>query len=292
MAAKKAHKADVEETAIVQDAPASLALPGLFENTGAQNYGDEHKAHTATVSAEERIVPTLRIVQDSSKIYKERREDDDIELGDIYSTSSGQIWKGTEGVLLVPLMLTSCVVKRTPSPEGKFLDKLDVDDPEVVKALERNEGVNGNKWARLENSKRETLNYTDEFACCLLDPADGVTPLGIVVVPFHGTNVYPRRHWSNKMAEVPHSPIYSFRVVLSTEIRHGKTKDSHKFKADAYGGNWGGRMHLGCRFPEGHPVLTEFRKLVDEYLSGKHGETSYAADDAGDSESEKEEAAF
>jgi hypothetical protein len=51
-------------------------------------------------------------------------------------------------------------------------------------------------------------------------------------------------------------------------------------------------MHLGCRFPEGHPVLTEFRKLVDEYLAGKHGETSYAADDAGDSESEKEEAAF
>lgn len=282
MSTKKNNKqTDIEETAIVKE---DVVLPGLdLSAVGKQDYGQEHSAHLAKVTAEELIVPTLRIVQDSSTIYKEKSEDADIEIGDIYSTTSGQVWKGTQGVLLVPLMCSACVVKRTPSPEGKFVSKMSLGDPEVVEAR----GRNGGEWARLENRKRETLNYTDEVVCSLIDPSDGVTPIGLVVVPFHGTNVWPRKQWWNRMAEVPSTPWYAFRVLLKTEIRHGKAKDSYKYKAEAYGGNW----HI-CRFPVGHPVLDDFKGLLDEYLRGDHGTTSYEDADAGPTETEKEEAAF
>lgn len=294
-AAKKSKKSEEEEVpmvAEVQEASeeTAIALPGLpgmdlDVASGAQDYGDQHSASTARVTDEERIVDTLRVVQDSSKIWQNKTDDQDIELGDIYSTASGRVYKANSGVLLVPIKCTACVIQRTAAPDGKYIKKLHVDNPEVVEAFKNN---NGDGWKKLENRRRETLNYTDEVACALIDPQDGVTVLGLVVVPFHGTNVFPRKQWWNRMAEQPgNTPYYAFRTVLKTELRKGPSKDSYRYVAEAYGGNW-----QRCRFAPSHPNMAGFLELLGQYESGDLGETNYADADSGPNEEAQEKAAF
>jgi hypothetical protein len=285
------------ETAIVAGPE---ALPGMLVGPDVDyTYGEDHAAAEHKVKADELIIPMLKIVQSSSKIFKDRPDGSTIKEGDIYNSVTGQVFDGTKGLLIVPICAKACVIERKSSKDGGlFIAKLSAEltgpnaDPRVVKAYKAN---GPDEWRGLESDTRTQFGYTVEVHVVLIDPADGTTPLGVAMIPFAGTNIFPRKAWWSGMAEAPKgtngkgSPLYAFRTVLKTEFRPGKTgqQDSYKYLAEPYGGNWS-----RCRFVEKAPVhadalerCKQFHQLVD---SGALGRVDYS--DADDSEEAQEAA--
>lgn len=286
------HQDSMTETDIV----APQALPGLTRGPRSHSYGEKHAASVHKLKEDEVIIPMLKIVQESSKIWKERDEGSTLKLGDIYNSVTNEVYSGEQGVLIVPIRCDACVLERKPSPDGSFIAKLPVDDARVQKAFKEN-GKDG--WRALMgkglDGNKVQFGYTDEVYVALIDPRDGVTATTVALVPFGGTNVFPRKKWWFAMAEVPEggqTPRYAFRTLLKTEFRPSKTAagiSSYMFKAEAYGGNWD-----YCRLSEDGGAeeasldrCAGFEKLVD---TGALGKTDYS--DADDSEAAQEKAAF
>lgn len=289
---------DLVETAIVA-APAGPV--GIVTDASEFDYGDEYAGSQVSLKPEEVIIPMLRIVQESSKVWKERAENGfEGQLGDIYNSITRQFWSGSKGVLVVPIRCEAAVIERLPAPVGTFVGKLSASldpnkggDKRVVDAY-KNNGKDG--WKRLEgraaDGKKVQFVYTDEVHCALLDPEDAVSALNVVVIPFSGTNVFPRKMWWSSMAEVLGSkgtPKYAFRTVLKTVFRKGENGgvDSFKFSPEPYGGNWS-KCRLGKSSKETLDRCKEFEMLVD---SGALGKADYSDPDAV-SETEAEAAAF
>lgn len=284
---------DMTETAIV----APTALPGLSRGPRPHTYGEKHAASTHKLKEDEVIIPMLKIVQESSKIWKERDQATcTFKLGDIYNSVTNEVYDGTVGVLLVPIRCDACIIERKMPPDGSFIAKLPLDDKRVQVAFKDN-GRDG--WKKLVgkgvDGNKVQFNYTDEVYCALISREDGVSALSVALVPFAATNVFPRKKWWTAMAEVPEgtqTPRYAFRTVLKTEFRASKTAagvDSYMFKAEAYGGNWD-----YCRLGEDGGIeeatldrCAGFEQLVS---SGALGKADYS--DADDSEAAQEKAAF
>lgn len=285
------------ETGIVEAAPSALATTGDNDF----DYGGDYTGDEVKIRPEDVIIPMLKIVQESSKIWKDRDVSTaTFKLGDIYNSVTRETFDGNKGVLLVPIKCAPCVVVRLPSPVGTFITKVSAElsaktggDPDVIAAYKDN---GPDKWKKLEgkkDGKKVQFNYVDEVHVGLLDPADGVTAVGPALIPFGGKNVFPRKTWFSNIASVYNQdgtrpPSYAFRTVLKTVFSPGDGGvDSYKFVAEPYGGsNWS-----QCRVPKAHKQTLDhckdYSRLIDAGLLGK---ADYS--DADDSEAAQENAAF
>lgn len=303
MASKKnaaAVVADPENDGRVDEVEETTALTveveggELSENVDWGSYGDEHKANAVKLKASEVIIPMLKIVQEQSKIYKNQDRNNPVcELGDIYNSVTGQVYKAKDGVLVVPFDCTDCVIERKPAPSGEFIAKLKTNDPRVQQAFKDN-GDDG--WKKLTSKQKTQLVYTEEVPVGLVDPTNPEVVYGVALVPFSGTNVFPRRLWWNNMATAPgakDTPRYAFRSVLKTKLRKAAQAggvDSYKFDVEPYINPKSPRGHewSTCRFRPGHPTLQGCLEFLTAYKSGVLGKADYQDADATDSESAAE----
>jgi hypothetical protein len=261
----------------------------------AKGYGEAHAAEGVHLKAEEVLIPMLRIVQESSKIWKNRASDSTVKLGDIYDTVSGRVFDGQKGVLLVPIDCTACVIERKQAPDGTFIAKLKVNDPRVQTALAAN-GDDG--WKQLKSKEKTQFNYTDEVLVALLNPDDELSVSSPAVVPFSGTNVFPRKKWWNKMAATPYAgevPLYASRCILRTKERPNAAIKSFIFQVDPLGYTPGGNddaFWSTCRIEPGQAddSLNRCHDFKSLFKTGTLGKTAYEDPDA--SENDLENAAF
>lgn len=283
----------VVDDGLTEEIVAAAPTPSVVSYAGG--YGQAHKGHAATLKPEDVIIPMLKIVQTSSKIlkaYKGRENECPFKVGDIYDSTTNRTWPGETGVLVVPISISDCVIERKPSPDGSFLAKLKTKDPRVQLAF----AANGSTWKQLRDERTKTqFGYTDEVLVALLDPRDGETAISAAMVPFGGTNVFPRRLWWNAMAAVPFAndtPLYAFRTLLRTKYRPPATPgglDSYMFDIQPYVADDWSNSRLPPTDPP-HPSLERCLQLHNLYNSGALGKTDYS--DADDSEEAREAAAF
>jgi hypothetical protein len=279
----------VEEDDGLTEEVVLAATDALSTAVDWSSYGEDHAAQAVSLKPEEVLIAMIKIVQESSKIWKAEKDkplaERSCQLGDIYNTITGDIYDGTEGIVIVPISCDECVIERKPSPDGSFLAKLKVRDPRVQEAYVAN---GEDKWRKLTSKQKTQLVYTQEVAVGLVT-ADGKDVYGVAMIPFSGTNVFPRTKWWNKMTEVPYgnvTPKYAFRTVLKTEFRQGVNGgvDSYRFIATPYtpeGKEYNqATAWSDCRFTPGHPALDrclEFQKL---HSSGALGKADYSEPDS------------
>lgn len=272
---------------IVQEAGTSA----LATEVDYSSYGAEHKKHGIALKASEVIIPMFKIVQKSSEIFKHQDLDNPVcKEGDIYNSVTKQVYPN--GVLIVPMDCSVCVIERKPSPDGSFIARLEERDPRVQAAYKDN-GDDG--WMKLTSKQKTQLVYTEEVPVGLIDPEDPDNVYGVALIPFSGTNVFPRRQWWNTMAEAPFAsvtPRYAFRTLLTTVLRKAKTSggvDSFKFQTQPYHrkgvvkATWG-----NCRLPPNHPTLNRCLDFLKLYQTGTLGKADYSDKDTTDHESAAE----
>lgn len=281
-----------EETFTEEIVPAAEGAGALVQVNW--DYGDDHAKEGVALRAQDVVVPMLKIVQASSKVFKEQdKTNPKYAEGDIYNSVTGEVYKN--GVIVVPMDCTECVIERKPAPSGEFIAKLEKDDPRVKEALKNNEP---DGWKKLTSKQKTQLIYTEEVPVGLIDPEDPDTVIGVAMIPFSGTNVFPRRLWWNGMASAPmahKTPRYGFRTLLTTVLRKAQQAgglDSYKFHAAPFvpenapnmpGGPWS-----KCRFLPGSETLNRCADFLKLYRSGALGKLDYSDADHEDSETAAE----
>ncbi len=281
----------VEDDGMTEEVVVAAPAGALSTAVDWSSYGEEHQAQGVALKAGEVIIPMLKIVQTSSKIFKEQLKP--CKVGDIYNSTTLEVYPREVGVLVVPMDCSDCVIERKPSPDGSFIAKLRTRDPRVLEAY-KNNGDDG--WMKLLSKQKTQLVYTEEVPVGLIDPSDPENVFAVAMIPFSGTNVFPRKLWWNNMATAPYAnktPRYSFRTVMKTVYRPAKTSgglDSYKFEAFPYNPNESKHPWSDCRFRPGHPVLDRCLDFLKLYQSGQLGKTDYSEADSTDTESAREAA--
>lgn len=270
---------------VVVAAPAGALSTAVDWST----YDAKHQAEGVSLKAGEVIIPMLKIVQEQSKIFKEKLKP--CKLGDIYNATTLEVYPSETGVLLVPMDCADCVIERKPSPDGSFIAKLKTRDPRVQEAYKAN---GDDEWNKLTSKQKTQFVYTEEVPVGLINPENPEEVTGVAMVPFSGTNVFPRKLWWNAMASAPFAnktPRYAFRTVLKTVLRKAKTTggvDSYKFVAEPYNPNGSKNPWSDCRFRPGHPSADRCLDFLKLYQSGALGKADYSDKDSTDHESAAE----
>lgn len=278
----------VEEVVMTEEI-VEAATDELSLSVDYSAYGQEHKAQGIALKAHEVIIPFLKIVQEDSKIFKNQDKNNPIcQPGDIYNSTTGEVYKN--GVVVVPLDCQDCVIERKAAPDGSFIAKLKTRDPRVQQAF----NDNGKEWKQLVSKQKTQFVYTEEVPVGLVDPRNPTNVLGVAIVAFSSTNVFPRRQWWNRMAEVPYAkdtPRYAFRTVLTTVLRKAQQaggKDSYKFVAKPWvhpkapQGQQESFYWDVCRIPPNHPTLDRALDFLKLYQTGALGKVDYDQSDAHD----------
>lgn len=256
------------------------------------SYGTDHAAQAVALKPEDVLIPMIKIVQESSKIWKAEKDkpvsERKCKLGDIYNTITGDIYDGNVGITIVPMDCSECVIERKASPDGSFLAKLKVRDPRVQEAYKAN---GEDQWRKLTSKQKTQLVYTQEVPVGLVT-SDGNDVYGVAMIPFSGTNVFPRRKWFNELAKVPFAettPKYAFRTVLKTEFRAAGTAggvDSYKFIATPYAAtlkDYGTDTVTAwseSRFHPNNPVKNKCLEFAKLHASGLLGKADYSEPDS------------
>lgn len=278
-----------ENDGMTEEIVAAVPAGAISTAVDWSSYSEEHQAQGVSLKANEVIIPMLKIVQASSKIFKDKLKP--CKEGDIYNASTLEVYPSETGILIVPMDCQDCVIERKPSPDGSFIAKLKTRDPRVQEAYKLN-GDDG--WNKLTSKQKTQFVYTEEVPVGLIDPSNPEEVIGVAMIPFSGTNVFPRKQWWNSMASAPFAnktPRYAFRTVLKTVLRPPKTSGgiaSYKYVAEPFNSTGSKNPWSDCRFRPGHPSADRCLEFLKLYQSGALGKTDYYDTDSTDHESAAE----
>jgi hypothetical protein len=115
------------------------------------------------------------------------------------------------------------------------------------------------------------------------------------MIPFSGTNVFPRKQWWNGLNSIPadadgkRPPKYTIRTKLTTKVRQGDGVTSYKFEAKPVDG--GSDWSVG--FNPDRKTAKDCLDFLKLYQSGALGKTDYSdVDSTGLSEEDAEKKAL
>lgn len=146
----------------------------------------------AAFDSSELQIPFVRVAQAlSPQINKKKPEYiDGLSNGDAFNNLTGQVWKGEEGLIVVPCYQTTKYLEFVPREQGGgFRGEIAPNDP-VLQRTTRNGGKevlpNGNELVK-----------SDQHFCLIVDP-DGMTQP--VVVDMKSTQLKVSRRWKTQIA--------------------------------------------------------------------------------------------
>lgn len=155
----------------------------------------------AAFDSSELQIPFVRVAQALSPQLNKKKPEyvDGLSNGDAFNNLTGQVWKGDEGLIVVPCYQTTKYLEFVPREQGGgFRGEISPNDP-VLQRTTRNGGKevlpNGNELVK-----------SDQHFCLIVE-ADGMTQP--VVVDMKSTQLKVSRRWKTQIA--------------MTKIKHPKT---------------------------------------------------------------------
>ena len=146
----------------------------------------------AAFDSSELQIPFVRVAQALSPQLNKKKPEyiDGLSNGDAFNNLTGQVWKGEEGLVVVPCYQTTKYLEFVPREQGGgFRGEIAPNDP-VLQRTTRNGGKevlpNGNELVK-----------SDQHFCLIVDP-DGMTQP--VVVDMKSTQLKVSRRWKTQIA--------------------------------------------------------------------------------------------
>jgi len=146
----------------------------------------------AAFDSSELQIPFVRVAQALSPQLNKKKPEyvDGLSNGDAFNNLTGQVWKGDEGLIVVPCYQTTKYLEFVPREQGGgFRGEISPNDP-VLHRTTRNGGKeilpNGNELVK-----------SDQHFCLIVEP-DGMTQP--VVVDMKSTQLKVSRRWKTQIA--------------------------------------------------------------------------------------------
>lgn len=198
-----------------------IALAGLFEQHAGKNLED--------ISAQERTMPYLRILQDGSPERKksEDRYIEGAEAGMLINSATDELISGESGVVIVPLFRRRCFVERTAGQKDR--QTIARHEPESALVLET-----------LQANRRDAQNYvltasgnqlveTVYLSALLLDGPDAEDG-ELVCIVFQRTKL---QAWKKLIGPIDRFsrqyPMFAHRIRLTTSLERRDAGNSYNF---------------------------------------------------------------
>lgn len=264
------------------------------------DYGDLKSAGFEGTTQQDFVLPFLNVLQKNSPQVDEddERHVEGAAAGDLLIPATGRLWKGKDGVVVVPVrtarLFEEWVVRDQGSGGGGYVGSHEVDSEAVTKARA---AAGGRRVGKLPvPGTGHELVETFYVFCLVLDSAESVEPSCFAVIPFSSTKIGPYKRWMTSMRVVPGAPpLFAFRTLLRTKDQRN-TKGSFKNVSaePAVGKDW-----QECLIPrrledqqedELHPILTAARELHDQITAGQITVERPSDGSHGGSETEEESA--
>ena len=187
----------------------------------AYDYGAAAGAGAEDISADDMLLPFVRILQSNSpQINKhDPKYIEKAEAGMFFNVSTNQLYSGEDGFTAHLCYKTRSYAEFIPRDDGGgFVGQRPVDDPVVVD-LRAQQG----KFGKLTTDKGTELTET-YYAYAVLPPAGNGADPELVVFPFASTGITPFKQFLMQLNPLLRKgvPIYAPRVRLRSRSRTNK----------------------------------------------------------------------
>jgi hypothetical protein len=151
------------------------ALKKIHESTALVAYDDLEEQKQPEFGADEMAVPRLKVAQDLTPQVKKSESAyiPGLEAGDIFNTVTEKVWKGREGIYLVPCAFVVSYTEWVPRSKGGGMvaDRSDEENIAGLWQQFRREQDDGRVRCILENGNE--LNRTPTYFVMIVDPETG-----------------------------------------------------------------------------------------------------------------------
>lgn len=151
----------------------------------------EFAGEGTTFDADEMLIPFVRAVQGLSPQLKKSKPEyiAGVEEGDLFNTVTGEVWKGEEGITIVPCFQTTKYLEFVPRDQGGgYKGEIDVTDP----ILQRTSRVGPKEILPHGNE----LVKSDQHFCLVLGADGAYQP---AVIDMKSTQLKVSRRWKTQI---------------------------------------------------------------------------------------------
>lgn len=200
------------------------------------DYGEDAGAGFENVGSADQAIPFLNLLQGLSKVVKAKRGF----AGDLYNTVTEEVYKGEEGILVVPATTGHEFVEWKPRETGGGFVASHRPDAAIVKEALAASTAFGEYFVQSGEGKGNELQETFNIFAALVGEEPGDVK-GALVIPFASTKIKAYKGWIGRINsfQVPQPggrkvtpPMFSHLVRLRAESKSENGNDWHVYRLE------------------------------------------------------------